>query len=311
MVARKRFELHSKCQAKFNGPESGQAVIEYMLVLAVTILLIITFIYQFSTAFRAYANNYFGEYVACLLETGALPGGGGDCSASWKSFNLADGKTASGGSATSGSSTSGSGSGSGNGSGSGSGNGSKSGKSGSSNKSKTGSDSASASSSSPKPGGAGEIGQTGGGSSGSGLKSNSRQRSTSISSSGKDQGGKAGREPLTALGSVSNSDSGNNGVGGRRTSLSRDYGYAGQKEDEDREASKPGVKPVAVDNSGSLKPKKVAEAPARAPASKMNDDSAGFSLGGFVRILLIAGILIVIFVVFGGQLLAISKGGEK
>lgn len=53
--------------------ESGQGVIEYILVLTITVFLIGTFLYQFSTAFRKYANNFFGEYVACLLETGELP----------------------------------------------------------------------------------------------------------------------------------------------------------------------------------------------------------------------------------------------
>ncbi len=286
--------------------ESGQATIEYMLGLSITVMLILTFMYQFSTAFRSYANNYFGEYVACLLETGELPGGAGNCAASWKAFNLADGKTASGGSALGGT-----GSSSSNGSGSSS-SGSKSGSSNSKNAKskspKSGSDSGSGSSSTAASNS--ETGQNGGG--GSTNSPNQRhQRSTTITSSNNSSSSKVGREGLTPLGAVSNSSARDSLNSSRRTALSRDFGYAGQQEDENREAGRPATKAVAKDESGSLKPQKVAEAPARAPASKSTDSDSGFSIGNFIRIVLIAGILILIFILFGSQILAISKGGEK
>lgn len=290
--------------------EAGQGTVEYVLVLMITVIVILTVMMQFSGAFRAYANGFFGEYVACLLETGELPGGP-LCANEWKDFNLADGKA---GSVGDGGGGSGSGSGSGNGSGGSGSDGSKSssktgdGDSGKSKSDSSGSNSASNS----KPSGE-TLGSPGDGNSGGGFGSRSkgRQRSTSVAGTAKGSDAGAGREPLTALANTGRSNSNGDNSSGRKQSLSRDYGYFGQKEDEDREASRPAVKEVAKDTSGRLRPKKVAEGPQRAPASKSMGDDDGFSFGSFIRIILIAGILIAIFILFGGQLLAISKSGEK
>lgn len=78
---------------------SGQAVVEYMLVLVVTIGIIMGVMYQFNSAFKKYVQSYFGEYVACLLETGEMPSLGGEgganaeaCSSSFEPFSLANGR---------------------------------------------------------------------------------------------------------------------------------------------------------------------------------------------------------------------------
>lgn len=78
--------------------EKGQAVVEYVLVLVVAVSIILGGIYQLNSAFKTWANNYFGNYLACLLETGELPtisGTGGDsglCNQFFKPFTLADGR---------------------------------------------------------------------------------------------------------------------------------------------------------------------------------------------------------------------------
>lgn len=75
--------------------QSGQGILEYILVLVVTVALILGLMWQFSDAFRAWANNYFGEYLACLLETGELPsigGGSGVCNQYFEPFSLAAGR---------------------------------------------------------------------------------------------------------------------------------------------------------------------------------------------------------------------------
>lgn len=79
--------------------ESGQAVVEYILVLVVTLGIILGVMYQFSSAFKKYVQSYFGEYVACLLETGELPTLGGEdganagiCNASFEPFSLKNGR---------------------------------------------------------------------------------------------------------------------------------------------------------------------------------------------------------------------------
>lgn len=55
-------------------------------------------IYQLNSAFREWAKGYFGDYLACLLETGELPSIGGSvgdsglCNQFFKPFNLKDGR---------------------------------------------------------------------------------------------------------------------------------------------------------------------------------------------------------------------------
>ena len=78
--------------------QSGQGIVEYILVLIVTLALILGLLWQFSDAFRAWANNYFGEYLACLLETGELPSVGGmggvagTCNRYFEPFSIANGR---------------------------------------------------------------------------------------------------------------------------------------------------------------------------------------------------------------------------
>lgn len=81
-------------------PNSGQAVIEYIMILVVSIALILGAVYQMNSAFKVWAKSYFGDYVSCLLETGELPALGGTggastgCNAIFKPFSLADGRPA-------------------------------------------------------------------------------------------------------------------------------------------------------------------------------------------------------------------------
>lgn len=86
---------------KLPGPlnnQSGQGIVEYILVLVVTVSLVLGGLYTLNTAFKSWAENYFGNYIACLLESGELPniqGGGGDggiCNEIFKPFSLAEGR---------------------------------------------------------------------------------------------------------------------------------------------------------------------------------------------------------------------------
>lgn len=78
--------------------QKGQGVIEYVLVLIVSVALILGGVYQLNSAFKTWATNYFGNYLACLLETGELPtiggspGDSGLCNQIFKPFSLADGR---------------------------------------------------------------------------------------------------------------------------------------------------------------------------------------------------------------------------
>lgn len=54
--------------------QSGQAILEYLFVL-ITVLLMLAAFYQLSTGFQIFARGYFGPdgYLDCLLKSGELP----------------------------------------------------------------------------------------------------------------------------------------------------------------------------------------------------------------------------------------------
>lgn len=76
--------------------ERGQGSLEYIGILLVVVTISLSLLYQFNTAFADYAENYFGEYLACLLETGEMPNLGADngtsCDSEFEPFDLANGR---------------------------------------------------------------------------------------------------------------------------------------------------------------------------------------------------------------------------
>lgn len=79
--------------------QSGQAVLEYILILLVTVAILLGVLYQFSDAFKKYVASYFGNYVACLLETGEMPSLGGEsgasasvCGSHFEPFTISNGR---------------------------------------------------------------------------------------------------------------------------------------------------------------------------------------------------------------------------
>ncbi len=64
---------------KYKRRQKGQAALEYVLLLFVTLSIIGGSVYQFSSAFRNFADQLFGKgentgYIGCLIEEGLLPG---------------------------------------------------------------------------------------------------------------------------------------------------------------------------------------------------------------------------------------------
>lgn len=57
--------------------QKGQASVEYLLMLFITLVVGGGLMYQFHAGFGQYIDDYFGGYIACLLETGELPALGG------------------------------------------------------------------------------------------------------------------------------------------------------------------------------------------------------------------------------------------
>lgn len=77
--------------------QKGQGAVEYILVLFVVVMVICGFLWQFNDAFSKWGKNYFGNYIACLLEYGELPGLGGGaqlegCDSAFAPFSIADGR---------------------------------------------------------------------------------------------------------------------------------------------------------------------------------------------------------------------------
>jgi hypothetical protein len=95
----KIFSWPKASQVSYFGSQSGQAVLEYVLILVVVVGISLGVLYQLNTALKKYVQSYFGDYVACLLETGELPGLGGDagisadsCNALYEPFSLKNGR---------------------------------------------------------------------------------------------------------------------------------------------------------------------------------------------------------------------------
>jgi len=85
--------------ARANKRQSGQALIEYMMVLLFTLIICMGAFYQFNDAFKQYVSSYFGAYLSCLLETGELPALGYEgpaqtdtCNGEFQPFSLANGR---------------------------------------------------------------------------------------------------------------------------------------------------------------------------------------------------------------------------
>lgn len=295
-------------QQGLTGRESGQAIIEYILVLIITVIIILGLLYQFSAAFKSYVESYFGNYIACLLEVGELPGNGGVCESEFKAFNIADGKPLVNGQIPS--------SGSG---GSGGGSSNRNGKNGSED-----GQGAQTSKRDSKADGPGKGESLGSNPSGGGGRSTvgrvggfGRNRSTpvgNVKSSETDKDGKAtmndsllGISPTsTAVGNASRDD--------RRRMTTMNWGYFGDEEEKERASSRPPVAPVSKPESqggASLRAKVIAETARRGPAAQGEANDEGFSFGNLIQYLLIAAIILAIVIFFGGQILQISKSWEK
>jgi hypothetical protein len=296
------------------GSEAGQGTVEYVLLLMVSIMIILGILYQFSTAFRVYSAAFFDGYIACLLETGELPG---NAECELPTFNPTAGKalvkdtsnmknreSSLGGSSGS-SSSSNSSSSSGSGSGSGSAN----------SQSKNGANSKSTGGSEIRGSGSGGSGTSYAGSSsqGSGFL---KQRSSPVgradtaaasnTSEGDSSNGLLAKVPATRAGDYGNGN-------GKTKALDRGFGYAGEAEANARAASKPAVAALTKPAEGgdNLRPTSSIEKGIRGPAEAKISDDSGFSFGYLLRWFLIIAIIIAIVVFFGGQLLQISKSQEK
>lgn len=271
--------------------ERGQGVIEYVLVLVVAVTIILGGMYQLNSAFKVWATNYFGNYLACLLETGELPtisGSGGDsgiCNQAFKPFSLAEGRQLRGpGNVNTGTPPSGGGGGG-------------------AREQRPGSVI------SGGGGGAGG-GRYGGGSSFRGFGG----RSSKSKQAAKRGGG--GKSDPTYTGSTEGGSyaggysSPNKRQDGRsKTRLDTRFAFEDTKEQQKRRSVAGSVSKSAKEERE--KPKRNQVNAKSLKKDEGNGPSSGFTVAGFLRWLIMAAILIAILLFLGGQALQIGKSMEK
>ena len=269
-------------------------MVEYILLLSLVVGVAGGMIYQFNDAFKAYANEFFGNYLSCLLETGELPGlqSGMQNFCSDPEYSLALGKAKDGSDARNGSNS---------GSGSGSGSGDSSDDRGN----------ADASSDSDKNGRGSYAGSSGGSSGQSGQgrfgRSGKGKRSARGGSRGKGlDDGKGESDDVSRTTVNYKSEQEEDEFGFRKNQLNRGYGVDSNEKREDQITTK-----LRTDTQGKKKKyQQFLKVKERKIAGEKEEDNMDLGLGGFVRIILIIGIIIAIIIFIGGQALQISKEWE-
>lgn len=279
----------SQKRSRLSG-DYGQGMVEYLLMIVVSVSLLVGLSTALFKPVREFLNMYMGSYVSCLLETGELPSLGNDdaktvlqdqgCNAHFQAATLKFGRPPAGSSSSPNSSDS-----------------SKSSSSGSSSSSKSSSSDKknNQSSSSPTPNQSRNL---------------LNQKSTALESRGSSE--KVTDIPVDPgqTSSLYNRQGawGSQSVG--RSAKATAVGMAGMTEDEKRKQSRRdnANQTVATGEDLGGRTKKVTIKKPEPKVDEIKDEPMTF--GSFLRLLLIAGIIIAIIVVLGGQALKISKSRE-
>lgn len=261
------------------GPESGQGTVEYILVLVVVIIIILSLLYRFHSSFRSYTENFFDGYIACLLETGELPGTGAICKEEYQSFDpkggnqllkdkLPEGRNA-----------------------------------GKKDKGGAAQHQANNSRRGEASGGyrnGGYEGRLGGG-------FRSRETAVGTVAPASSDSSSNGRNSMI---SMSNNTYVGRTQGDYHGPRTVEYGGGVETEKDSKDvAAKSTVKRESA--ADKLRGAKGFETLNRKPAAKSDKDGEGFSISGFIRFLLIILIVVAMVIFFGGQLMQIARSREK
>ncbi|QDK39502.1 hypothetical protein [Bdellovibrio sp. NC01] len=280
--------------------ERGQAAIEYILLLIISVSMVLALIYQVFKPFQKFVDNYMGSYTACLLETGGLPTWdasdadtptAADMGCEIAEFEKVDGKFGTGSGSSSG--------------------GSKSGDSDSSDSSKSSSSSSSDSSS----------GSSGSNSSyaGSASRNGSRNmRSPRRAAAGIDGGNASGGKVVEIALEGGGSGSFFGGRGGssyavRNRKKTTQVNMAGWTESERKKLEKKndtGRTTTIAGDDFQKPPKKIGVKPPEKKA-EVEKEEEPFTVGNFIRYLFIAALIIALVIFIGGQAVSMSKGSES
>lgn len=281
---------NSESRARLSG-QSGQALIEYVLMLIISVSLVLALMSQIFEPFQKFIQSYMGDYVSCLLETGELPSLGGDdtaladqgCDTKFVKATWKDGRPSSntGGSSSNTDSTS------------------------NHDTSPSDSDSSSGSSSNSNR------------YAGSNSRNGGRYFSTP-SSRGSGIDGDAGANKKVVEIALDGGGSGSFFSKSSSSSVARQQQKttyvpitgltdAEKKKVEKKEANKQRL--VAGEGFAPPPKKTSVKKPEPKPLAEEKEDS--FTIGNFIRILFIAAIVIALLIFIGGQALQMSKGMEK
>lgn len=258
----------------------GQALVEYILILVVTVGIVLTISIQVFKPLQFFLKDFMGTYVQCLLDTGELPALGGtnrikddDCTAKWSKARQASGLSPNASDSSEG------------------GKGSKAGEEGASDGSNAGFYAGSKSRSSPffRPA-----------QRSSSADSDAGKKSVVIAVNGS-EADKFFRAPVTSqIGGSS---------GNRKTTVS----LSDISDDERKRIKKPEPKSPRIIASGEnfSKPKQKYVVNPPKPKPIIEKEEQPFEIGYYLKILLIACIIIVLVLLIGGQALRLSKSWEK
>lgn len=279
-----------KKQSSFSGRQ-GQAAVEYVLMLVVSVAMVMALGYQIFKPFQSFVKSYMGDYTACLLETGELPSLGNSdaeaalseqgCDANFEAATLAGGRPPrSGGGAEA-----------------------KNDSQGNKNDGSSGSGS----------GGSGGGGAGGGSSSGSSnnllVKSMKKKTATEMGAAPSE---KITEIPLAEGGKFYNRKGSYSSEARAQIAKTTYVGIAGLTEEEKKKQErKDGNKRVVASGESFAPPLKKIPVKKPEPKPEKEIEDTPLTFGNFFRFLLIAAIVIAIVVMLGTQILKFAKSQEK
>ncbi|WP_291516141.1 hypothetical protein [Bdellovibrio sp. ArHS] len=274
------------------GNNQGQAVIEYVLMLVITVSLILMLANQIFKPFGQFVDNYMGKYVACLLEYGELPSLGSDTPSVVDEDSECDKKfqpgTLSGGRPPNGNGSDGS---------SGSNSANKNSSSGSSSDGSSGGSGGTYAGSASRRGGSSYMGRGRRPSSGVETGGNSAQAGGKVVEIALDNGGNGG---------FFRSSNGGRYIAPQRKRMS--VGISGLTETErkklEKKADGTGGRIVTGESFNPPPKKTLVKKPEVKTAVQ---EEAPMTIGNFIRYLFIAALVIALVIFIGGQALQMSK----
>lgn len=268
--------------------QRGQGVLEYILVLIVVVTIVLGLLYRFHEGVAQWMGTYMA-YYQCLLETGELPGNTQECALANIQAALPDldGFGGGGGGGTGGQ--------------------------GDRDLSQQGdSDSTDETESSDSDTGqASQVGGRGGrrgGRGGSGRNVRDRATEQETQAATKSKKSYTGSDEALNFGANIDFAEDTRKGGRKRKTVLTGYSIRGEEDKKDKTLGKSFSKSAKTAGSN-LRKRKVA-VNQKPEIQKIKTDDAGFSIGAFLRTLIIIGIIIAILVFAGGQALQIAKNWE-